>query len=105
MERGGAILQPPQAHAGFLQGLESVTEYKSWTSTGLPAEKFKHADEEDIRGRTLDWAVKAVVNVYNIEKEGDDPFSLGDLTRYVAHAVTDKVKKHGNYTPMTRREI
>eukprot|EP00884_Botryococcus_braunii_P005097 jgi/Botrbrau1/14589/Bobra.0312s0012.1 len=74
------------AHAGFLQGVESVTEYKSFFPNGKPNERFQRFKyyEKDIEGRTLDWAINKLISDYN---EGDfvDPpqLELEDITRVV----------------------
>eukprot|EP00884_Botryococcus_braunii_P005099 jgi/Botrbrau1/14590/Bobra.0312s0013.1 len=76
--------QHVHAHAGFLQGVESVTEYKSFFANGKPGEEFKHSNEKDIEGRTLDWAVKAVIKDYNDSDPVDPPkLELHDITRVV----------------------
>ncbi len=59
-----------------------MTEYKSFSPDGTPGEKFKHSDEKDIEGRTLDWAIKEVIKDYNDNDLKDRAkLQLRDITR------------------------
>jgi hypothetical protein len=77
------MLQTPAAHGGFLQGLESVTEYKTFKPDGRPGKKYRRSKDPNIEECTLDWAVRAVVQQYNDEscRLDEPPLELRDLTR------------------------
>lgn len=71
----------PKAHSGFLQSLESVTEYSTFDSSGKGVSKFKRDMPETLEGRTLDWAAKDVLQQYNDNMAESDKLAFSDLTR------------------------
>lgn len=67
------------AHSGFLQSLESVTEYSAFDSHGDGITHFDRHDPESIKKRTLDWAAHKVLQDYN--DEAPRQLSFRDITR------------------------
>lgn len=61
--RGWGLPQP-KAHDGFLYSLETCAEYKGIAADGTRI-PFDRRNVDEIRGRTLDWAILDVISKYN----------------------------------------
>jgi hypothetical protein len=72
-------LVQPEAHDGFLSSLESCTECSSIADNGerIP---FDRSNADDVKGRTLDWAISDVIAKYNLSA-GPNPLTPANLTR------------------------
>lgn len=70
----------PNAHSGFLQSLESVTEYSEFDSDGNGIKQFDRKRPETLVDRTLDWAAREVLQLYN-DDDSTQQLAFSDLTR------------------------
>lgn len=68
-----------KAHDGFLFSLESCTEYRDVTPDGVRIPYDKN-NENDIKGRTLYWAVEEVIKKYKRQQSYLSNGPVSELT-------------------------
>jgi hypothetical protein len=73
----------PKVHSGFLQSLESVTEFSQFDSRGNGIRRFDRSRPETVEHRTLDWAAHAVLEAYNGSHGLEHPLTFDEVTRSV----------------------
>jgi hypothetical protein len=71
----------PRAHSGFLQSLESVTEFSRFDSRGNGTTEFDIKNTKTLKNRHLSWAAMEVLKAYNDDQEPEQELTFKDVTR------------------------